>query len=80
MKDTRKIVWNYVKIILGCAIFGVGFNMFLTPSGLNVGGVSGLSMALVELWGFGSVGLLSIIINIPLFAFGGFKIGKQFKR
>ena len=78
MKDWRKFLWNYVKILLGCAIFGVGFNMFLTPSGLNVGGVTGLSMALVKLWGFGSVGMFSIIINIPLFAIGGLKIGKRF--
>ena len=78
MKDWRKFLWNYLKILLGCAIFGVGFNMFLVPSGLNAGGITGLSMVIVKVCGFGSVGMFSILINIPLFAFGGLKIGKQF--
>ena len=78
MKGWRKFLWHYLKILLGCVIFGVGFNTFLTPSGLNVGGVTGLSMVLVELWDFGYVGLFSIIINIPLFAIGGLKIGRRF--
>ena len=42
------------------------------------GGVSGLAMVLRELLGFGSVGLIQIIINVPLFLLGGIKIGKKF--
>ena len=78
MKDKSKWIWSYLKIALGCAIFGVGFNMFLAPSGLNAGGVTGLSMVLVQLFNFGSVGMFSFLINIPLFAIGGVKIGKKF--
>lgn len=78
MKDKLRILWSYLKITVGCAIFGVGFNMFLVPSGLNAGGVTGLSMVLVEWLGFSSVGIISAIINLPLFAIGGFKIGKRF--
>ncbi len=78
MKDKLRILWSYLKITVGCAIFGVGFNMFLAPSGLNAGGITGLSMVLVEWLGFGSVGIISAIINLPLFAIGGFKIGKRF--
>ena len=78
MKEKSKAFLNYVKIVLGCAIFGVGFNLFLAPTGLNVGGVTGLSMALVEFLGFGTVGLFSALINLPLFAIGGLKIGKKF--
>lgn len=64
--------------ILGAAIFALGFDLFLLPHGLNCGGVSGLSMTMVELLGFGSVGLFQILINIPLFLLGGLKIGKKF--
>lgn len=78
MKEISKAILNYVKIVLGCAIFGVGFNLFLAPTGINVGGVTGLSMVLVEFLGFGTVGLLSVLINLPLFAIGGMKIGKKF--
>ncbi len=78
MNSKLKIALGYVKIVLGCAIFGVGFNMFLAPNGLNAGGITGLSMVLVEMFGFGTVGVLSAIINLPLFAIAGLKIGKKF--
>ena len=64
--------------ILGSAVFALGFDLFLAPNDLNPGGISGLSMVLVELFGFGSVGTLSILINLPLFILGGLKIGKKF--
>ena len=63
---------------IGSAVFALGFDLFLAPNDLNPGGISGLSMILVELMGFGSVGTLSILINLPLFILGGVKIGKKF--
>lgn len=78
MNSKLKIVLNYGKIILGCALFGLSFNLFLKPSGLNAGGITGLSMVLEELLGFGTVGIISAVINLPLFAIGGMKIGKKF--
>ena len=66
------------KILLGCAVFALGFNLFLVPNGLNAGGLSGLAMALVHLTGIGTVGLVTAAVNLPLFALGGMKIGKQF--
>ena len=63
---------------IGSAIFALGFDLFLIPNDLNPGGISGLSMVLVELMGFGSVGTLSILINLPLFILGGLKIGRKF--
>ena len=78
MNNVRKIIWDYVKILVGCAIFSVGFDMFLVPANLNAGGVTGLSMVLYEWIGIGSVGIISAIINLPLFAIAGMKIGKRF--
>lgn len=79
MNSSRwKFVWDYLKIIFGCALFGLGFNLFLEPNDLNAGGITGLSMVLVELMGFGTIGIISAVINLPLFAIGGLKIGKKF--
>ena len=78
MNSKLKPVLNYGKIILGCALFGISFNLFLKPGGLNAGGITGLSMVLEELLGFGTVGIISAVINLPLFAIGGMKIGKRF--
>lgn len=78
MKSKLQSLINILKITAGCALFGLGFNLFLAPSDLNVGGISGLSMVIVEILGFGTVGVISMIINLPLFALGGLKIGKTF--
>lgn len=67
-----------IKIVAGCALFALGFNLFLEPNGLNAGGISGLSMVFVHLLGFGSVGLFAVLMNLPLFAISGLKIGKRF--
>ena len=64
--------------ILGSAVFAAGFAFFLQPNDLSPGGLSGLALLLVELTGFGSVGTLSILMNLPLFILGGVKIGRQF--
>jgi len=75
-------VWQKYKwipaTVLGSSIFAVGFAYFLMPNDLSPGGISGLALVIVELLGFGSVGTLAILINLPLFIMGGVKIGKQF--
>ena len=64
--------------IFGSAVFALGFSLFLAPNDMNAGGISGLAQIIVEVLGFGSVGTLSILINLPLFVLGGLKIGKKF--
>ena len=66
------------QTILGSAVFAAGFAFFLQPNDLSPGGISGLALLLVEVIGFGSVGILSILMNLPLFILGGLKIGRQF--
>ena len=66
------------QTVLGSALFAAGFAFFLQPNDLSPGGISGLALLLVELTGFGSVGLISILMNLPLFILGGLKIGRRF--
>ena len=66
------------QTVLGSALFAAGFAFFLEPNDLSSGGISGLALILVELLQFGSVGTVSILINLPLFILGGVKIGKRF--
>ena len=73
----QKFGW-IVATIVGSAVFALGFSLFLLPNDMNPGGISGLAQVVVELLGFGSVGTLSILINLPLFILGGLKIGKRF--
>ena len=76
-KHWKDIVW-LLGTVGGSAIFALGFSMFLEPYGMSPGGISGLAMVLVHLLKVGSVGTLSILINLPLFLLGGLKIGKRF--
>ena len=79
----HKFGW-IVMTIVGSAIFGAGYAIFLGPNDLNAGGISGLAAIIVQLVNpngaipFISVGILTICINLPLFAIGGVKIGKKF--
>lgn len=78
MGKKRNVVLAVGKTVLGCALFGLGFNLFLEPNGLSVGGISGLSMVVVHLLNFASVGVVSALMNLPLFVLGGVKIGRNF--
>ncbi len=73
----KKYNW-ILATVFGSAVFAFGFAVFLDPHDLNAGGISGLAQVIVELLGVGSVGTLSILINLPLFVLGGMKIGKRF--
>ena len=73
----KEILWAGTTAI-GIALFALGFAMFLIPNDINTGGISGLAMILRELLGFGSIGTLTLLMNIPLFLIGGLKIGKRF--
>lgn len=64
--------------VFGSAVFALGFSMFLEPNDMSAGGISGLAMVFVEVFGIGTVGSLSILINLPLFILGGLKIGRRF--
>lgn len=78
-----KIGW-VIMTVAGSFIFGAGYAIFLGPNGLNAGGISGLAAVVVQLINPSgnipllSVGTLTILINLPLFAVGGLKIGKRF--
>ena len=78
MKKYADFLLWLLKMAVGCFLFGLGFDLFLEPHGMNSGGISGLAMVLVHLLGFGTVGTINLIINLPLFVIGGLKIGKKF--
>ena len=78
MQETwQKYKWLPMTVF-GSAVFAAGFAFFLQPNDLSPGGISGLALILVELTGMGTVGTLSILMNLPLFILGGVKIGRQF--
>ena len=78
MKKSLRPLIELLELVAGCAVFAIGFNLFLTPNDLNAGGLSGLAMVLNRVLGFGSVGIFLALMNLPLFIVSGFKIGRKF--
>lgn len=81
MKLTGKELFrNLLMIIFGSAVFGLGFHLFLDPNGINCGGITGIAMLII--YGtksrFLTVGLLTVVFNLPLFFLGLRHIGKRF--
>ena len=73
-------IGKILMIVIGSAVFSLGFDLFLVPNGINCGGVSGIAMLINQVadakWA--SVGVLTVLINVPLFILGYRKIGKYF--
>ena len=78
MKQVFQTAFWIGKIIFGCVVFALGFDMFLEPNALNAGGLSGLAMILEHWLQVGTVGSITIVMNLPLFIIGGIKVGKKF--
>lgn len=78
MKNLTKNIFWVLRVIAGPVLFSISFNLFLGPNDLNAGGLSGLAQIIAQVLGVGSVGIITALLNLPLFAIAGVKIGKQF--
>ena len=77
--DSKKHTLSvFIKTAVGTILFSIGFNLFLVPNALNAGGLTGLSMVIARLIGFDGIGVITALLNLPLFALAGLKIGKKF--
>ena len=70
---------DYLFILLGAAVMGLGLGVFLIDAKVVPGGVSGLSMTVHYLsGGRAPVGVMMWVFNIPLFIWGVKALGKEF--
>ena len=85
MKINEKINQNvvlrglikYLIIIVGSIIYAVGFQFFMYPNSIVSGGVVGIAMIVNRLTDF-PVGVLTIVLNLPLFVVGWKHFGLDF--
>lgn len=73
----KSSVFDYFQIIIGASIVGLAFNIFLLPSRIAAGGISGVSTILYELFGYNPA-YVQWLINIPLILLGLVLAGKEF--
>jgi uncharacterized membrane-anchored protein YitT (DUF2179 family) len=75
--NLKREIKQYLGIILGAILFGIGYSWFLIPYNIVPGGVGGIAQLFHFFFGM-PVGLVMIIINIPLFVISFIFIGKSF--
>lgn len=77
VKEGRQIAIDYALIVLGTLLSGYAFAKFFLPYDLAPGGVTGISTVLASVVPL-SVGMLSFLINVPLFLLGWRTVGWRF--
>ena len=75
MKNEK--VTAYGEIVLGCLIGGAAYPLFLVPNSIAPGGLTGVATILNYLFGW-PVGVVSMLLNLPLFVIGWKAMGKIF--
>ena len=73
----KKVLLELIQIVCGTAIMAMGTGLFLVPNKLSTGGFSGIATIFYYLFNL-PVGTLMFILNVPLFIFCFFKLGKNF--
>lgn len=73
----KKLIMEFIQIIIGASLVGLAYNIFLLPSRLAAGGISGVSTILYELYQLNPA-YVQWLINIPLFIIGFILLGKDF--
>jgi uncharacterized membrane-anchored protein YitT (DUF2179 family) len=68
---------NALLILIGCAITGLAYAMFLIPHHFVPGGISGIAMIANYFAGL-PVGALIMVLNIPVFLLGLKTMGKKY--
>ena len=76
-KKLLAYILMYLKIVVGCAIYAASFRFFIYPNDVVLGGVVGAATIINYLTGL-PVGVMTIVINIPLFIFSWRHFGLKF--
>lgn len=81
MSKTKKLINEktmiLLRVVVGAAIYAAGFRLFMYPNNIVPGGVSGIAMIVNKLVGM-PVGIMTIIINVPLFFAAWKLVGRNF--
>ena len=73
----KSAIIEIIGTIAGAAIMAFGVSSFLLPNQLSSGGIAGIATITYYLLNI-PMGTMIMLINVPLFLFAGYKIGKQF--
>ncbi len=75
--NIKKFITESLVEILGAGIMAFGISLFLLPSQLSSGGFSGIATIIYYIFKI-PMGRTILFLNIPLFVFSFFRLGKSF--
>lgn len=73
----KKFIIEVIETIIGSFILSIAVSFFLLPNELSSGGFSGIATIMYYIFNI-QMGTTMLILNVPLFLFATFKIGKEF--
>lgn len=65
-----KTITSYLWLILGSAVYAVGFNWCFAPNAIGFGGLTGIAQIIHAFLPWAPIGTTVILMNIPLFLLG----------
>ncbi|MBQ4577455.1 MAG: YitT family protein [Clostridia bacterium] len=74
---TKDTLYQYLLIALGSLVFALGQLYFIKPLHIPMGGISGIALVSNFLWNL-PIGVVTIVLNIPLFFLGWRTMGREF--
>ena len=78
----KKVILNelkgYLGMLIGCVAYGMSTSLFLAPNSIVAGGVTGLAVLINYFNKNILIGMISIVINLPILAFGVRFLGWKF--
>ena len=77
IRITKESLYQYAVITLGALVLALGQLVFIKPLHIPLGGVSGVALVVNYLWKL-PIGLVSIVLNLPLFVLGWRTMGREF--
>ncbi len=77
MHKYKQTIYDYLYISLGSIIFAFGLSLFAEPFQIAPGGIAGIAI-IINYFNDWPIGMMSIIMNIPLFIIGFIKLGPAF--
>ncbi|MCI9248204.1 MAG: YitT family protein [Dorea sp.] len=76
-KNTVKMIWSVLIVVLGNILYALAVKLFLIPAGLVTGGTTGIGLAVNYAAGV-PVATFVLIFNVVMLAAGFAVLGKQF--
>lgn len=76
--NLKTLIFDYLIIFAGCIIYAVSIAIFTAPYNIAPGGVIGISTVINYLAPFLPIGVMTFVINIPIFIWGGIVLGWKY--